>query len=67
MFNISDVYPGYKGQTLAQESAVDAQAQDILAQEGQGAQITASKPKVYNITSAIVTLVLVIILLQMTK
>lgn len=66
-FAFENVYPGSMGESLGQLAAVDGNNQSALAIDG-GEQIQATdKAKSYNITMALVTMVILIVLLQMTR
>lgn len=65
-FNLSDVYPGSQGTPIGDIAAVDANEHQLL-----GANTTMTPPvdkiKAYNIISAIVVMVLLMVILQTIK
>lgn len=69
MYAYSDIYgPDSMGEDLKTLTAVDGENQSALAVEGSGGQIMSTdKTKTYNITMALIVMVALIILLQMTR
>ncbi len=67
-FTYNDIYPDSMGESLAAKAAVDGENQDALNFDNNaGALKVTDKAKSYNITMALVSLIVLIILLQMTR
>lgn len=68
MYAYSDIYgPDTMGEDLKTLAAVDGENQSALAADGAGQIIATDRAKSYNITMALVVMVVLIILLQMTR
>jgi hypothetical protein len=66
-FAFENVYPGSMGASLGTLAAVDRENQSALAVDGGEAIQATDKAKSYNITMALVSLIVLIVLLQMTR
>ncbi|MCK9327029.1 MAG: hypothetical protein M0P69_16170 [Bacteroidales bacterium] len=68
MFAYADVYgPDTMGADLKTLAAVDGENQGALAADGAAQIIATDKAKTYNITMALVVMVVLIVLLQMSR
>lgn len=65
MFAYSDIYgQDTMGEDLKTLAAVDGENQSALATDGAGQIISTDRTKTYNITMALVTMVLLIVIFQ---